>query len=238
VSRDLAQWLVGTIGARPDRVHQIYNGVDSARFRPRDGGNPLAEFPGGLPEDAFVVGAVGRMVEVKDQLTLVDAFAELLGERPDLRRRLRLVIVGDGPMRARCAERLASAGAAELAWLPGKRADVAELMRGMDLFVLPSLGEGISNTILEAMACGLPVAATRVGGNPELVEDGRTGTLFPVGGRTALARAMARYADDRAMARAQGETARREVEARFTIDVMVRGYCELYDRALAERKAR
>jgi sugar transferase (PEP-CTERM/EpsH1 system associated) len=231
VSRDLADWLVRTVHVRPERVHQIYNGVDSRKFHPREGPGLIPEFPGGLPEDPFVVGTVGRMAAVKDQLTLVDAFVELLRARPELRSRLRLLIVGDGAMRKGCVERLEAAGAAGLAWLPGERADVAELMRAMDLFVLPSLAEGISNTILEAMACGLPVAATRVGGNPELVQEGRTGELFPVSGRSALVATIARYCDDPAMARAQGAAARRDVEARFTLEAMVRGYCDLYESA-------
>ena len=94
---------------------------------------------------------------------------------------MRLVIVGDGSTRAECLALLADAGVESLAWLPGERADVPDLMRTFDVFALPSLGEGISNTILEAMATGLPVVATRVGGNAELVEEGVTGTLVPAG---------------------------------------------------------
>jgi sugar transferase (PEP-CTERM/EpsH1 system associated) len=236
VSRDLADWLVQTVHVRPERVHQIYNGVDSVKFHPRTDVDAVPPFPEGAPVGRFVVGTVGRMVAVKDQLTLVEAFLELLGARPELRRKLRLMVVGDGPLRQACQERLNAAGAAGVAWLPGERADVAELMRSMDLFVLPSLGEGISNTILEAMACGLPVAASRVGGNPELVQEGRTGELFPVSDRSALASAIARYCDDPARTSAHGAAARREVEARFTLDAMVRGYCDLYDQALAIRK--
>ena len=234
VSQDLANWLVKTIHVRPRRDHQIYNGVDSRKFYPRSRPLQIPDDAGIIRQDSFVVGTVGRMVTVKDQLTLVDAFLGLLAARPDLRDRLRLMIVGDGPLRLDCLARLQSAGAAGLAWLPGERSDVPALMRAMDLFVLPSLGEGISNTILEAMASGLPVAATRVGGNPELVREDATGSLFPVSGRDALSALIARYCDHPDLARVQGEAARSGVEARFTIETMVGGYCSLYDQALAD----
>jgi glycosyltransferase involved in cell wall biosynthesis len=117
---------------------------------------------------------------VKDQTTLAQAFIRVLAEFPELRSRLRLVMIGDGPLRARAQAMLAEAGVAGLAWLPGQRDDIPEILRGLDCFVLPSLAEGISNTILEAMASGLPVIATDVGGNAELIEAGRSGEL--VGG--------------------------------------------------------
>jgi len=112
---------------------------------------------------------------------------------------------------------------------------VPELMRTFDVFALPSLGEGISNTILEAMATGLPVVATRVGGNPELVEEGVTGTLVPVGMHRALAAALRTYVDDTALARRHGANARKRAEERFSIDAMVAGYLSVYDSVLATR---
>src|SRR5207237_9166164 len=135
-------------------------------------------------------GTVGRMQEVKDQLTLARAFVELLQRSPQAATRLRLVMVGDGPLRKQVADILNQAGWGALAWLPGERDDVPQIMRGFDLFVLPSLAEGISNTILEAMASGLPVVATSVGGNAELVESGRTGQLVPRSDPEAMAHAI------------------------------------------------
>ena len=119
-----------------------------------------------------IVGTVGRMQQVKDQPMLVRAFVQALQWQPALRDRLRLVLVGDGPLKAQCEALLADAGMTALAWLPGERQDVADVMRGLDCFALPSLAEGISNTILEAMASGLPVVATDVGGFA-LSRDGR-----------------------------------------------------------------
>lgn len=232
VSRDLAQWLVGTVGVEPGRVEQIYNGVDAARFHPREEGFRAVGPAGFFTGSEIVIGSVGRMVAVKDHLTLVRAFVELVGGSAALRRRARLIIVGDGPARAECLALLAESGAELLAWLPGERDDVPDLMRTFDVFALPSLGEGISNTVLEAMATGLPVVATRVGGNPELVEDGVTGALVPVGMHRALADALRVYVDDVALARRHGATARRRAEERFSLDAMVASYLAVYDAIL------
>jgi sugar transferase (PEP-CTERM/EpsH1 system associated) len=236
VSKDLANWLIRTVHVAPGRVHQIYNGVDSRRFYPRAGPRALPESGGILCPDSFIIGTVGRMAAVKNQLALVEAFLRLLAARPDLRDRLRLILVGDGPLRSACLDRLREASATNLAWLPGERADIPELLRAMDLFVLPSLTEGISNTILEAMASGLPVIATQAGGNPELVQHERTGMLVPVSDDEAMAAALAGYADRPELAVRQGETARAEAVASFTIQAMLRKYSELYDGVLAETR--
>jgi sugar transferase (PEP-CTERM/EpsH1 system associated) len=235
VSRDLASWLVGTIGIPANRVTQIYNGVDTELFHPACARERRRLPDGFAPEGAFVVGTVGRMHTVKDQLNLVRAFLRLLQTFPEARARVRLMLVGDGPLRGECRSLLASANAGDLAWLPGECSDIPELMRSMDLFVLPSLGEGISNTILEAMASGLPVVATRVGGNPELVLEDRTGTLVPAADPEALMHAMHRYLCDPDLAPDHGSTARAHVEANFSWNSMVSGYMGVYDKLLRER---
>ena len=233
VSKDLADWLVDRVGVEQGRVEQIYNGVDAERFRPRVEGfravGPAGFFTGG----EVIIGTVGRMAAVKDHLLLVRAFIELVATGPEMRRCARLIIVGDGPQRAECLALLAQAGAESLAWLPGERDDVPELMRTFDVFALPSLGEGISNTVLEAMATGLPVVATRVGGNPELVEEGVTGMLVPAGAHRPLAMALRTYVDDVALARRHGANGRKLAEERFSIDAMVAGYLSVYDSVLA-----
>jgi len=129
------------------------------------------------------------------------------------------------------------AGLRDLAWLPGERADVADVLRGLDCFVLPSLAEGISNTILEAMACALPVVATKVGGNPELVDDGSSGRLVPSQDTKAMAAAIMQYFDDPAMARRHGGAARSAVVRRFSLDRMVHEYRTLYDGLRNQRAA-
>jgi sugar transferase (PEP-CTERM/EpsH1 system associated) len=235
LSRDLADYLTHKVGVPQPRVEQIYNGVDVGRFvRPAPGRTPVAGCPF-LDGALFVVGTVGRMQTVKAQPLLAAAFVRALQLQPALRDRLRLVMVGDGPLRAEAQAVLAQSGVEELAWLPGERADVPDVMRGLDCFVLPSLAEGISNTILEAMASGLPVVATDVGGNAELVVDGQTGELVPSGDVQAMAASIAGLASDPARAAAMGAAGRLRVERHFSLPAMVDAYRQLYDRLLAER---
>ena len=189
LSGEIRRYLEDRVGVRPAAIAQISNGVDVARFRPRVGGAGTHHAgPVGRhfhDPSVFVVGTVGRLSPVKHQCLLIDAFvhahARLVAQSPvqspDLAARLRLVVAGDGPDRTMLAAQVAASGLADRVWMCGSRNDVPQLMADFDLFVLPSLAEGISNTILEAMACGLPVVATRVGGNAELVDEARTGTL-------------------------------------------------------------
>ena len=130
---------------------------------------------------------------------------------------------------------LQQANALELCWLPGSRDDTPNLLRGMDIFVLPSLAEGISNTILEAMASGLPVVATHVGGNPELIVEGQTGTLVPPANPDAMADALQRYIEDAALRREHGAQGRQRIEHEFNLDTMVQHYLSVYDGVIKEK---
>jgi len=238
VSRDLESYLQQKVGVLPARVAQIYNGVDSKRFHPA--GERRAEVPcaGFAGTGDFVIGTVGRMQDVKDQLTLARAFVLLMKGVPRAEQRLRLVMIGDGPLREKVRMLLADAGVEQFAWLPGEHNDVPRMMRSFNLFVLPSLAEGISNTILEAMASGLPVLATAVGGNPELIEAGVTGTLVPRNDAESMAHAMRAYVDSADLGRRQGAEARRAVERRFGMDAMVNAYMAVYDHLLATNTRR
>jgi sugar transferase (PEP-CTERM/EpsH1 system associated) len=232
LSGDLARYLAEKVQVPDERITQVYNGVDVAQFRPADGvGNAVAGCPFAAPQH-WLVGTVGRMQTVKDQPTLARAFVRALSLRPDLKPRLRLVMVGAGPLRAESLAILASAGVADLAWLPGERSDIAQVLRGLQCFVLPSLAEGISNTILEAMASGLPVIATNVGGNAELVAHGRTGEIVPAADSDAMAHSLVRLAGAPESAMAMGRAGRVEVETRFSLQVMVSAYQQLYTRQL------
>jgi sugar transferase (PEP-CTERM/EpsH1 system associated) len=233
LSGDLAAYLRRPIGVPEARMTQIINGVDIERFHPAAAGRqPLAGSPFTAPS-LFVAGTVGRMMTVKAQPLLASAFVRALELAPALRERLRLVLVGDGPLRAQAQGILAQAGVSDLAWLPGERSDVPDVMRALDLFVLPSLAEGISNTILEAMASGLPVLATRVGGNAELVAEGLTGSLVAAGDIEALARGLVEMATHAPQAAAMGSAGRRRVEEQFSLPAMVAAYRNVYDRLLA-----
>lgn len=233
VSRDIEQWLADRVGVPAEKVTQIYNGVDAQRFHPAAGGRRLLPPPGFAGPRQVVIGTVGRMQTVKDQVTLARAFVHILEKVPEARSVLRLVMIGDGPLRQPCMEVLAAAGAQDLAWLPGSRDDIPEILRGLDVFVLPSRTEGICNTILEAMASGLPVVATHVGGNPELVQPGETGALAPPSDAAALAAALVPYVTDAALRRAHGAAGRRRVLAEFALERMVGRYLDTYDALLA-----
>ncbi|MDH0867881.1 TIGR03088 family PEP-CTERM/XrtA system glycosyltransferase [Mitsuaria sp. GD03876] len=227
LSRDLGEYLTGPVGVPPARVSQFVNGVDTQRFQrlrvERIAGCPFD------PDAHWLVGTVGRMAPVKDQLMLTRAFITLLAKAPDLRERARLVLVGDGPLRAPCQALLDEAGLGGLAWLPGERTDVPAVMRGLHAFALPSLAEGISNTILEAMASGLPVVATEVGGNADLVTRERSGLLVPAAQPDAMAAALLRLARHPEQAEAMGEAGRDRVERDFSMRAMVARYQGLYD---------
>jgi sugar transferase (PEP-CTERM/EpsH1 system associated) len=237
VSKDLERWLIAKVGVRTDRVQQIYNGVDYLRFTPQTV-KPMALLPARWQEldGILVAGTVGRLTPVKDQQLLLRALAHLRAGYPELRERLRLLIVGDGPLHSLLTQMIEELALQDIVWLAGARDDVSELLHAMDLFVLPSLGEGISNTVLEAMAGGLPVIATAVGGNIELVEEGFNGSLVPVGDYQALSHAMAALLNsDRERAR-QGGNARQRVCQQFDWDRTVDAYLRLYDELL-ERSA-
>ncbi|HET7313027.1 glycosyltransferase, partial [Salinisphaera sp.] len=234
VSADLARWLEQDVRIPRSRIRLIRNGIDIARFAP--GSRVPVE---GLPApdaDTRVIGTVGRLDPVKGFDDLLQAMAKLVARR-DLPR-LHLVVVGDGPEHERLRERIASLGLEERVTLAGQRDDADALLRLFDVYVCSSIAEGIALTILEAMATGLPVVATAVGGNPELVRDGETGLLTPARQPEALADALARVLAQPERARAMGEAARRRVEAEFSIDAMVDGYIKLYDELLARRAGR
>jgi sugar transferase (PEP-CTERM/EpsH1 system associated) len=222
----------------PSRIARIHNGVDSTLFHPSGDRRDAVPHPNFSGPGNFVIGTVGRMQPVKDQLTLARAFVRLMQAMPGAKQRLRLVMVGDGPLREQVRMLLAEAGIDEYAWLPGNRDDVARIMRSFDLFVLPSLAEGISNTILEAMACGLPVLATAVGGNPELIQAGVTGTLVPRDDPESMARAIRTYAESAELCRRHGIEARRTIERGFGMEAMVNAYMTIYDQMLARNAHR
>ncbi|MCW5632295.1 MAG: TIGR03088 family PEP-CTERM/XrtA system glycosyltransferase [Rubrivivax sp.] len=229
VSRDLERYLVHGIGVSPERITHICNGVDTERFAPaRD--RDLSW----LPEDfrrpgVLRVGTVGRLQPVKDQATLLRAFAAWLARDSGARAQARLVLVGDGPLAAPLRELAGALGLADRCFFAGARHDVPRTLGALDLFVLPSLNEGISNTVLEAMAAGLPVLVTAVGGNVELVPDGEVGRHFVPGDVFTLADLLQAYGADIGLRRAHAQAARARALAKYSLPVMVGAYRQLYD---------
>ncbi|KAB8050431.1 TIGR03088 family PEP-CTERM/XrtA system glycosyltransferase [Janthinobacterium rivuli] len=224
VSQNLQRYLTGRVGIAPASISQIYNGVDTTRFTPREDG-PRCAMPAGFARgDTLIIGTVGRMQPVKDQATLLRAFAGLAPRHA----RARLVMAGSGPLAADLRALAAALGVGERVWFPGTVHDVAGVLRNIDVFVLPSLSEGISNTLLEAMASGVPTLATSVGGNPELVQEGLTGRLFQPGDVPALSRLLDDYLTQPALRLAHGAAARRVAVERFSLPAMVAHYQSVY----------
>lgn len=220
VSKDMERWLKNNVKVRR-RVTQIYNGVDTKVYYPSYG-NPDLRQEFRMPEDTFIIGTVGRLDLIKDHPTLFQA-VKTAGENHNS---LRLLVVGDGPERSRL-EKIAPKGVHFL----GNRANIPDIMRALNLFVLTSLNEGISNTILEAMATGMPTVVTTVGGNPELVKDGITGTLVPPSDPVTLASALCAYIKNPKMRTTHGKAGRICAEKHFSIENMVKNYEGVYRRA-------
>jgi len=228
VSRQLRDYLCGPIGVSPDRVALVSNGVDTDRFRPGESQERKpADWPFGA--DDWVIGTVGRLDPVKNQKLLVAACAQLVMQDEEARRRLRLLIVGEGEERAALTRWLEEMDMAGRTWLPGSRGDVAELLRAMDCFVLPSIAEGTSCTLQEAMASGLPIVATAVGGNPDVLKNGLCGQLVPSGNVDELAQALSRYLHRETGVQGLPAAARGEVLAQHSLSNMVDTYQRLFE---------
>lgn len=214
VSRPIQRALRRRYGVPDGRVHLIPCGVDTARFHPGD--RELARRGLGLPSAGIRLLYVGDLIPEKGVLLLLEAGAELLRAGADLH----ITLVGSGPLGDTLRDRAALLGIAERFVLLGPQPNerIPELLRASDALVLPSASEGSPVSIIEARAVGLPVLATRVGGVPDLVADGRDGFLFPPGDARALAGALRRFlsldAGDRA-ALGRAALARR---GRFDID--------------------
>ncbi|WP_310734531.1 TIGR03088 family PEP-CTERM/XrtA system glycosyltransferase [Azohydromonas caseinilytica] len=239
VSGDLNRYLLDRVGVPQQRVSHISNAVDTERFHPVAGEQPTPiDACPFSPERHWLVGTVGRLQGVKDQLNLVRAFAHALQAQPALKERMRLVIIGDGPLRPELEALVQETKLTGLVWMPGERSDVPAVMRGLHCFSLPSKAEGLSYTLLEAMASGLPVVATAVGANPDLVKNGETGEIVPPDDPQALGNALARMASaPQALARQLGRAGRARVVKDYSQQAMVKAYQGLYERYLTQRSA-
>lgn len=234
LSAHTRRYLVDQVGVPCAQVSQICNGVDTDRFQPLadEARRATLLLAAGLPPDAFVVGALGRLAAVKNLPLLVQAFAIVRQRNPAFRQRARLAFVGEGPDLNRLGGELAKYDLIDSTWLPGARDDVPACLQRFSVLCLPSLAEGISNTVLEAMACGLPVIASAVGGNGELVEPGQTGYLIESGDVISLSDHIETYFDDQALRNRHARHARQQAVARFALQTMVERYQSVYTRLL------
>jgi len=222
VSKDLYLWLKQTVRVPEKKLVFIPNGVDTDRFRP--GRNLTLRRQWGIGDDEFVIGAVGRLDPIKNHAGLLAAVRTLQASG----HKVRLVIAGDGPEREKLD------GLLRLPFDPaplllGACTDVEQVYPCFDLFVLNSFAEGMSNTLLEAMASGLPTICTAVGGNVELVADRERGILISAGDDAALTKAIRTYMASPEMARTHGVNARRFVVEHFSLEQMIRRYVGLYE---------
>lgn len=236
VSQDIHDYLGRAIGVPAQRRSLIPNGVDTDQFHPAAARRHSVN---GCPFDPAlhqIIGTVGRLQTVKNQPMLAEAFVQLLQQHPELAERVRLVIVGEGPLRANVESILSEAGMAALAWLPGARSDVADVLRMFTVFVLPSQTEGTSCTLQEAMATGLPCVATAVGGNPTLLSDG-LGMLVPPGDVTLLSQSLYDVVTQADTLNTTGRRAREHAVQHFGIGSVVREYERLFQASATGRRA-
>lgn len=232
MSKNLEHWLIQQIRVSPNKISQIYNGVDTVKFRPAGQINSTL-LPESFRRDGLtIIGTVGRQEQIKDPMTLLQAFIHWTKNNPETAENARLVFVGHGRLHTLLLETASEAGMAERVWFAGDRSDVAELMQAFDIFVLPSINEGISNTILEAMATGLPIIATRVGGNPELVVHQQSGYLVESQDPQAMAEAIKFYTENPEIAQKHGAFGRKICLERFSLERMVKDYADIYDELL------
>jgi len=209
---------------RPDRLVGVPNGIDLDRFGPDPEARRALREELGIPQGAFAVGTVGRLFVEKGHAYLIRSLAPVLGDG------FHLVITGDGPERENLASQAAALPRKDCVHLTGNRRDVPRLLAALDAFALTSKSEGLPLVIPEAMAAGLPIVATAVGGVPQVVEESETGFLVEYGDEESLRARLCALDGDRQLARKCGTTGRERALGRYSSRRMVAEYLELYRR--------
>jgi glycosyltransferase involved in cell wall biosynthesis len=232
ISDHIARFTVSRGVRHPARVRRVYHGIEPTLTRAleQDGLRIRAEL--GIPEDDFLVGNVGRLAPQKGQRHLIAAMPLLLERVP----RAHAVIAGSGDLEDYLRDLALEVGVADRVHVLGPRRDVPALMHAIDVFAMPSIWEGFGLVLLEAMAAGRPIVASRVATIPEVVVDGETGLLVPPGDPVVLAEALGTLAKDRSQALRLGEGGRERVRAQFSLEKMV-GDTELLYRELVEERS-
>lgn len=212
------------------RIRYVPNGIDTVQFSSSVDIRHATREELGLADDEVVVGAIGRLVPVKNHGLLLDAFSRALGKGVSLR----LMIIGEGPERELLEETVGRLGLGSQVILTGERQDVDVLLNAMDIYVLSSLSEGMSLSLLEAMSMGLPIIATAVGGSVDLVQE-QNGILVPSGDAEAMKDAIIRLASDFEARKRMGQASRASVLEHYSKDAMVKHYCDIYRNATEVR---
>jgi sugar transferase (PEP-CTERM/EpsH1 system associated) len=225
VTEELRRYHARQAWLPAERFRVLPNGVDTSRFAPRPRERTEIRQRLGLASEGLVLGTVGRMVPIKDHTTLLQTAKILVGRGI----MVQVLLAGSGPELIKHQEFVAaSPSLAGRVIFTGLVANVEDVLNAMDIFVLPSISEGMSNTLLEAMASGLPVVAAKTGGNPELVEEGRSGLLFPPGGVADLVSQLEKLSSDTNLRRALGKGARSRAVRDFSLERMIGRYRDLY----------
>ena len=232
LSEDMATEIVRQrIVPRP-KVRVIPNGIDIARFQTRLDPDQTRQALG-IPEGARVIGTVGRLMEVKRQDLLIHSFAKIRLHEPEAH----LLLVGDGPRKEELSQLAYNLGLKDCVHFAGYQAQPEKVYQLMDVFALTSRSEGMPQALIEASAAGVPVVASRVGGIPEIVEDGRTAMLVPYGNEAALTQAIAYLLTNGEVAKRMGQAARERVEKLFHIRRMAADYQENFMELLSEPRS-
>lgn len=227
VSENLKQFIVEQVGVSPSRVKVLYNGVDMLPQCDRTEVEACRKELG-LPESHQIVGVVGNLYPVKGHQYLIEGIPSVLAKCPNTS----FVFAGRGQLETELKAHVDRLGVGGKVFFLGLRQDIPRILAMLDVFVLPSLSEGLSMAILEAMIAGKPVVATQVGGNPELILDGETGFLVPSRDSQALAARLVTLLTDKQQAALFAERGKRRAEGQFSLRTMVSSYQSLYEECL------
>jgi glycosyltransferase involved in cell wall biosynthesis len=233
VSKGTQSFSIEEEGIKPDKLVTIHNGINVERFSidlsPEAKRNLRQEL--GLESDSLIILTVARLHAQKGHTYLIEAIPHIVRAFPQAR----FLFVGDGELKGKLTVQVEKAGLSDYVLFLGVRKDVPQLLAISDLFVLPSLWEGLPNAVLEAMAAGVPVIATNVEGAPELIVHEKTGLLVPPADPTALEQAIQRLLIDESSRTSMSKAARERVEYKFSQDANVTAFIDLYDQVFVDK---
>ncbi len=224
VSEETKTSIIANRKINPRKVEVIYYGVDTDLFNRSENGNHIKREVLGIQENEIVILTVARIEEVKGHQFLIEAAKDIVKDFP----RVKFFFVGDGVLREELEKRVQALALFAHFYFLGFRKDVGDLLKTADIFVLPSLSEGLPNVLLEAMASSKPVVATNVGGIPEIIVHGKTGYLVPPKNPRLLGKAIRKLLENPDDRKKIGEAGRNIVTHKFSLDRMVRNFDQLY----------